>query len=70
MRITVRNLSRKVNNLNKFVLRYKNYNRVHQIYQFHQNKLISPCMIEVKVFKDIRRWVASTACIQEKEVSH
>ena len=26
--------------------------------------------MEVKVFKDIRRWVASTACIKEKEVSH
>ena len=40
--ITVWGLSRKINHLSKVVWDYKNYNRVHHIYQFQQNRLTSP----------------------------
>ena len=34
-RVTVRDLSRKVNHLSKITWDKKNYNRVHQVYHFH-----------------------------------
>ena len=51
MRVTVRDLSRKVNYLNKVVWGY------HQVYQFHQNKLALTIDVEVSKDKHISRWV-------------
>ena len=42
MRIRVLGPSRKVNYLSKVVCDRKNFNRVHQVDQFHQNRLASP----------------------------
>ena len=49
-RVTVRDLSRKVNHLSKVIWDRKIIT-VHQVYQFHQNRLAS-LMIDIKVFKD------------------
>ena len=51
MRVTVRDLSRKVNYLNKVVWGY------HQVYQLHQNKLALMMDVEVSKDKHISRWV-------------
>ena len=42
LRITVCDWSRKVNHMCRVVWNRKNYNRVHQIYLSHQNRLASP----------------------------
>ena len=39
--VTVRDPSRKVNLMSKVICQ-KNYNRVHQVYQFHQDRLAIP----------------------------
>ena len=41
VRVTVRNLSRKVNHLNEVIRNGKIYSKVHQVYQFHQNRLVN-----------------------------
>ena len=39
VRVTVRDMSRKANQLSEIIW---DYNRVHQVYQLHQNRLVSP----------------------------
>ena len=39
---TVMDVSRKVNHQSKVIVRYKNVSRVHQVYQFYQNRLANP----------------------------
>ena len=41
VRVTVRNLSREVNHLNEVIRNGKIYSKVHQVYQFHQNRLVN-----------------------------
>ena len=41
VRVSVRDSSRKIHHLDKVIWDKKNYNRVHQVYQFHQNRLAS-----------------------------
>ena len=42
VRVTLRDPSWKVNHASKVIWDSKNYNRVHQVYQFQQNRLASP----------------------------
>ena len=43
--------SRKVNHMSKVIWDKKNYNKVHQVYQFHQNRLANPLWWTLKSLK-------------------
>ena len=51
VRVTVRDPNRKVNHLSTIIWDKKNYNILHQVYQFHQNRL-AISMMDIKVSKD------------------